>query len=264
MRFRTVDLETTGLPSDDGGPPTGIMELAWCDYVVGEPIGKPVSMLVDCGIPVTIEARAIHHISDEMVAGELKPDEAVPKLAAGDHAYLVAHNVDHEKRYVGTGFKPGSTDELRDWICTYKPALRLWDSAPGHKLQELRYFLKLDDADDFDPKLAEPPHRAAGDAYVCAHLLRRMLQEAEKQNIDLPRLVKWSAGPGLLVLCYMKKHKGKLWSTVAREDRPYLEWIYEKSDITDRDILATAKFWLKQTAKEQLPLGDGIANPYRP
>lgn len=248
MKFRAVDAETTGLPSDEeGAPPSGMMELGWCDYVPGKPIGKPESVLIDCGIPVSIEARAVHHISDEMVAGELSPTEACRILTDADFDYMCAHNVDHEKHYIGTGFKPGGPEELRPWLCTYKPTLRLWADAPGHKLQELRYYLKLDDADDFDPKLADPPHRAPGDAYVCAHLLRFMLAKAESEAIDMDRLVKWSAGPGLLVMCWMKKHKGKTWSWVAHNDRPYLAWIVDKSDITDRDIRATAKYWLKKT-----------------
>jgi exodeoxyribonuclease X len=182
-----------------------------------------------------------------MVAGELKPSEACALLASGRHEVLVAHNIDHEKHYVGTGVDP-ETDEERPWLCTYKTALRLWPEAPGHKLQELRYFLDLDSGVDFNPKLAEPPHRAGGDAYICAHLLRRLLQEAEKQEVAIDRLVKWSSGPALLVMCWMKKHKGKTWSQVAHDDRPYLEWIFDKSDVKDRDIRATVKYWLKQTA----------------
>lgn len=253
MKFRCTDAETTGLPSDDeAAPRTGMMELGWCDLVDGEPIGAPESVLIDCGIPVSIEARAIHHISDEMVAGELTPTEACRILTDDDFDYMCAHNVDHEKNYIGTGFKPG-TEEMRPWLCSYKPAFRLWPDAPGHKLQELRYFLKLDDAPDFNPRYCEKPHRAPDDAYVCAHLIRRIRQEAEAQGIDLDRLVKWSSGPALLVMCWMKKHKGKTWSQVARDDRPYLEWIYDKSDVKDRDIRATVKYWLKKTE----PAADG-------
>ena len=132
-------------------------------------------------------------------------------------------------------------DESRQWLCTYKIALRLWPDAPGHKLQELRYFLKLDEAKDFESKLALPSHRAGPDAYVGCHLLRKVLAEAEKQGIDHERMVKWSKGPALLYMCFLKKHKGTPWSQVPKD---YLDWIVNKSDITDRDIRATAKFYL--------------------
>lgn len=249
MTYRCIDVETTGLPADD--VVTGLMEIGWCDLRFGI-IHPPQSVLVDSGIPVSIEARAVHHISDEMVAGEIKPDEACKILATGNHEYTCAHNVDFEKNFIGAGTLPNG--EERKWVCTYKTALRLWPDAPGHKLIELRYFFDLDRSDDFDPKLADPPHRAPSDAYVCAHLLRRILQEPK---VTIEQLVRWSSGPALLYMCFMKKHKGKPWHQVAQDDRPYLEWIYDESDVRDRDIRATVKYYLNRTAKPHA--GD---NPY--
>lgn len=232
MTYRCIDAETTGLPAD--GVVTGLMEIGWCDLRFGI-IHPPQSALVDSGIPVSIEARAVHHISDEMVAGEIKPDEACKIVADGEHEYLCAHNVDHEKHYLAPGIRQSDGVD-RKWCCTYKSALRIWPDAPGHKLQELRYFLQLDSAEDFDPKLADPPHRAAADAYVCAHLLRKILKE-----ITVEQLVRWSSGPALLWMCFMKKHKGTPWKDVPKD---YLDWIVNKSEITDRDIRATAKYYL--------------------
>lgn len=251
MSYRCVDIESTGLPAD--GVTTGMMEIGWSD-VRFDIIRPPVSVLVDSGVPVSIEARAVHHISDEMVAGELRPDEACMMFAKGDHQYVCAHNIDFEKHFVGAGAIPG-TEKLREWVCTYKTALRIWPDAPGHKLMELRYFLDLDKAEDFDASMATPPHRAPADAYVCAHLLRRILKEPK---VTIEQLVRWSSGPALLYMCFMKKHKGKPWHQVAQDDRPYLEWIFDKSDITDRDIRATVKYYLNRTARGVSAEG----NPY--
>lgn len=234
MTYRCVDFETTGLPDDE--VPSGIMEAGWCD-IRFDIIHDPESTLVNCQIPVSIGARAVHHISDAMVAEAISPTEAcmllMEEVPVPD--YFVAHNIDHEKKYFSGGSIP--------WICTYKTALRIWPDAPGHKLMELAYYLKLDEDPDFGQGFAFPLHRAPGDAYVCAHLLRRIL----KEGVEIEKLVKWSSGPALLYMCFMKKHKGKPWSQVAREDRDYLEWIYNKSDVKDRDILATVKYWLRQT-----------------
>jgi exodeoxyribonuclease X len=239
VTYRVLDLETTGLPVE--GEASGIMEVGFCDMRF-DIIKPPVSFLVDCGIPVSIGARATHHISDEMVAGEVKPDEACRIIADGDHEYLCAHNVDHEKAYVAPGVR--QSDNLdRKWVCTYKTALRIWPESPGHKLQELRYFLQIDASEDFDPKLADPPHRAGADAYVCAHLLRRILKE-----ITIEQAVRWSSGPALLWMCFLKKHKGTPWKDVPRD---YLDWIVNKSDITDRDIRATAKYYLNHKGNSQ-------------
>jgi exodeoxyribonuclease X len=239
MTYRICDIESTGLPSDKEGEPTGMMEIAWVDLSADGVITPPIAMLVDSGIPCSIPALAVHHITDEMVAGEINPSEACALLANGDHIFICAHNIDFEQKFVGPGIAPG-TDIERKWICTYKCAMRLWPEAPGHKLMELRYFLKLDNEPDFDPKLAMPPHRAAPDAYVCAHLLRKVLAEAKVQNIDHDRLIKWSTGPALLYICFLKKYKGTPWKDVPKD---YLTWILG-SDIKDRDIRATAKYYL--------------------
>ena len=227
MTYLCIDIESTGIPAE--GEVHGIMEVGRCRLKNGF-IKPPESMLVDCGIPVSIGAHATHHISDEMVAGEPEPGVACLWLNSEDNEYFCAHNSDFDRQFFGGGDKP--------WIDTYKTSLRIWPDAPGHKLMELRYFLKLDDAEDFDPKLAYPPHRAAADAYVCAHLLRRILAEPK---IVVESLVKWSSGPALLYMCFLKKHKGTPWKDVPRD---YLDWIVNKSDITDRDIRATAKYYL--------------------
>jgi exodeoxyribonuclease X len=242
MTYRCIDVETTGQPTE-GGPPVGLMEIGFTDMRF-DIIKPPVGHLVDSGIPCSIEARAVHHISDAMVKGAMKPDEANKLIADGDHTYLVAHNIDFEKQFMSPGFAPQST-EVRSWICTYKTALRIWPDAPGHKLHELRYHLDLDAAEDFDPELAMPPHRAPPDSYVCAHLLRRILKE-----ITVEKAVLWSSGPALLYMCWMKKHKGTPWHDVPSD---YLDWIVNKSDVTDRDIRATARYWLKVRAAASKP-----------
>lgn len=240
MKIRPLDFETTGFKGDkEDSTPAGIMEVGYCDMRYDSDsdneISAPIGRLVDCGIPCSIEARAVHHISDEMCAGEIKPQEACALLMEGDHEYFASHNVDMEKSFFGGGD--------RKWLCTYKIGLRLWPDAPGHKLNELRYFLDIDDNADFDLAHVQRPHRAPDDAYICAHVLRRELQEAAIQNIDIERMVSWSKGPALLYMCFMKKYKGTPWHQVPAD---YLRWILEKSDVTDRDIRATAKFYLRK------------------
>ena len=54
-------------------------------------------------------------------------------------------------------------------------------------------------------------------------------------------MARWSKGPALLHMCFLKKYKGTPWRDVPKD---YLDWIVNKSDISDRDIRATAKFYL--------------------
>lgn len=246
MIFRCHDFETTGLPTAEGEK-HGIMEVGFCDLVDNR-VGPVTGFLVNPGRPTSIEARAVHHISDADVADAMSPTDACMILMGQKGApltretpeekpdYFVAHNIDMERAFFGGGEVP--------WLCTYKCALRIWPNAVGHKLQELRYILDVDRNPDFNPEYASHPHRAPDDAYVLAFVLREMLAEAARQEIPIDKLVKYSSGPALLTMCFMKKHKGKLWSQVAREDPSYLDFIVNKSDITDRDIRATARYYL--------------------
>lgn len=231
MIIRCIDFETTGLMTDE--EVHAIMEIGYVD-LADKRMSRPIGELVNPGRPTSIEARAVHHISDDDVAGAISPTEACLILMEGPHQFFCAHNIDFERKFFGGG--------ERQWICTYKTALRVWPEAPGHKLQELRYFLRIDEDPDFNPEKAERPHRAPDDAYVCAFVLRRLMDE-----VTIAELVRWSSGPALLHMCFMKKHKNKPWSQVARDDRDYLDWIYNTSDVKDRDIRATVKYWLKQT-----------------
>lgn len=233
--IRVLDLETTGIP--DEADRHAVVEVGYCDFdeATGA-ISTPVSTLVNPHRPISIGASAVHHIRDCDVADA--PGVEKVFLQLGTATMFCAHNVDFEQQFFGGGDKP--------WLCTYKTALRIWLDAPTHSVQGLRYFLKLDDDPSFDRCRAMPPHRAAADAYVGAHILKHVLKA-----IDLATALRWSKGPALLYMCWLKKHKGTPWHQVPAD---YLDWIVNKSDITDRNIRATAKYYL---TKSQSPKPDG-------
>lgn len=100
MIIRVVDCETTGYPEDD---PVGLVEIGWYDLdYEARSIGSPVTYFVNPGHPIPPSARAIHHISDEDVAGAMPPDQAaallLKDLREGD--ILCAHNADFEKVFI--------------------------------------------------------------------------------------------------------------------------------------------------------------------
>lgn len=238
--IRSIDFETTGAPEED--KPQAICEAGWTDIHVNladvrtglmqVEVGEPNSMLVNPGRPMPHEARAVHHISDEDVAGCPSPDVACRTLGEGQVDYFCAHNADFEKAFFGGGGRP--------FICTYKVALRVWPDAESHSLQFLRYWLAL----DIDQSLGLPAHRAGPDAYVGAALMARILSEPDCP--DFETMVRWSKGPALLPRINFGMHRGKKWEDVPAS---YLEWIIEKSDL-DRDAKANAKHWLKQRRGE--------------
>lgn len=226
MIIRCIDFETTGIPSEDDAH--AIVEIGWCDLTM-EPlfVDAPQSVLCNPGRPIPHEAMAVHHITDSDVADA---DGHVSVL--GDPDYFAAHNADYERQFLFIE-KPV--------ICTWKVALRLWPDASSHSLQFLRYHLGL----QTKGLLADPPHRAGPDAYLCALLLERIISEA---RCSLEDMCRWSSGPALLPRCPLTKHRGKKWDDVPSD---YLDFIVFKSTGLDRHVVATAKYWLKQREAQQ-------------
>lgn len=228
MRIRCCDLETSGL-----GPGAKIIEIGAWDIVDANDAGAAEiesrgESLVNPGRSIDPEASAVHHLLAADVA-KAEPFEAVwPRFRPdSDVVALAAHRADFEKSFL----TPALTGDGVAWICTWRCALRLWPEAPNHQLQTLRYWLGL----AVDPEIANQAHRAWPDAYVCAHLLRRMLDEASYAT-----LVEWSSYPGLLPLCHIGKHKGKQWAEVPSD---YLQWMVKQTDMAP-DLVFTAKHHL--------------------
>lgn len=219
MIIRCIDFETTGIPSETDRH--AIVEIGWCD-LADETVGEPEAVLCNPGRPIPHEAMAVHHITDEDVATATGTMDVL-----GQPDYFVAHNADYERQFFETTVP---------FICTYKVALRLWPESQSHSLQFLRYHLGL----PVKRELALLAHRAGPDAYVCAHLMQRILDDGRASIDDMLR---WSGGPGLLPRCTIGKHYGKPWEEVPTD---YLEWIVYKATDMDVTIKANAKHHLKK------------------
>lgn len=237
MIFRAIDFEATGIPSEaEDAPPVGICEVGHCDLSLAEAFGEaefagPIhAHLCDPGIPMQLEACAVHHIIDADVKGHPPFDPA--ELMVGKPDFFVAHNADFERKFFDGGETP--------WIDTYKIALRVWPDAPSHGLQFLRYWLDL----PADRAKASPPHRAGPDAYVCALLMQRILLES---TIPLADMARFSNGIALLPRINFGMHRGSKWSDVPAS---YLDWILSDKNDLDKTVKANARYWLKQRVAE--------------
>lgn len=228
MLVRVIDTETTGIPSDNE-PHHALCEIGWCDIVDGK-IGEPHQRFVNPGRPIPTAAKAIHHITDDMVADAIDPSVACRTLMEGQPDVFFAHNAEFDRQF----FRGGDTP----FLCSYKIALRFWPDAEKHTNQFLRYYLDV----KLDPAKADPPHRAGADAYVTAHIAALILAEAEERGIKIEDMARWSKGPALLPRITFGKHKGMKWEEAPTD---YLEWIAFKSEM-DRDAKANAKHWLKE------------------
>lgn len=230
MIIRCFDFETTGIPSADDAH--AVVEVGICNLHVDDAdeshvvtIEAPRSALCNPGRPIPHEAMAVHHITDAMVADAT--GNAQFFAFAGEVDYFAAHNADYEAQFYPVH---------GPLICTWKVALRVWPDEPAHNLQFLRYRLGLPVEDGF----ADPPHRAGPDAYLCALLLARILEE---KRCTLDDMVRWSSGRALLPRCPLTKHKGKKWEDVPWD---YLNWIVNKAEEMDPNVRANAKLEMRK------------------
>lgn len=231
MKVRVVDLETTGTPEErQRGKSVGIVEFAFCDVDDGGVVSRPTSSLVNPGISIPPEARAVHHISDAMVSGAMSPTDACMRLMGGMEPgdMFCAHNAEFERAFFAGGAFP--------WICTMKCAKHLWPEAPSFSNQALRYWLDLDPEFAW-PELTMPPHRAGPDAYVTAHIFARLTLMKHPSS-----LIELTNTPVLQRTVRFGKNVGQPRSDM---DQGFLQWVLDKD--FDSETKHTARYWLNKS-----------------
>lgn len=230
--IRCIDVETT---STNEPPDSAICEIGWCDVAM-EPsddgrwtpvvrADRAQAMVINPGIPITPEARAVHHLSDADVSSGASLRDVLPQMIDGAD-FFAAHSSAYEKKFLADllGDKP--------WICTLKAARRVWPDAPAHSLQVLRYWRDL-------PTVSGAPHRAGPDSYVGALILVDLINS----GASVRDMIAWEKVPSLLPgAVRFGKHKGTAWRELPSD---YLDWIVNKSDM-DEDAKFTASHWLRE------------------
>jgi exodeoxyribonuclease X len=195
--LRTFDVETAGyIPPQPGD----LIEIGWCDAVWNGDhflVMPPSSILVKPDRPVTHEGMSVHHITEDDLAHAMTREAAMAYVQNLPQA--VAYAAHHAV------FELGVLPELagEKWVCTHKCGAKLFPDAEKHTNQFLRYHLEV----PLDRHMAQPPHRAAPDSYVTAHLLLRFLQET-----DLRTLLQISSQPLVMPRINHGDYRGKRWS----------------------------------------------------
>jgi exodeoxyribonuclease X len=230
MNIVIVDTETTGLD-----PATAdIVELA----TVTVPHMNTFSTLVKPSVPIELQAMACHHITEDMVEDEASIHHAIDTSPLLKADVLVAHNAIFDKGFIN---KSNNADLIdKPWVCTWRCARHLWPDSPSHSNQVLRYWLpdlnKELYVGDQTAIMKLPPHRALVDAWVTAHIFKRMLAE---RSID--ELIDLSTKPVLERTCRFGMHYDKPWSQVPKS---YLRWMLNQKPGFDEDVVYTAKYHL--------------------
>lgn len=225
MEFLFFDTETTGNMPED--------MLCQIAYKLGD---ESFSALYKPAKTIPPEASAVHHITNKMVADkhDFKSSPEYTKIKAlfeNNKTIPVAHNAKFD---IGMLKKEGI--EIGPYICTLRLARYLDEEQkiPRYNLQYLRYFL--------DIEVDAVAHDALGDVTVLEVLFGRLRDKFVEQNSGdmekaIAKMIEISAQPSFMHVINFGKHAGKKIVDIVREDKSYLEWLYnqKKQNSTDEE-----------------------------
>jgi len=217
-RFIVADVETTGMDHD-----AGIVEIAWIEIDENLKEIQRFRSLIDPEIPISPGAMGVHHISDEMVAGEptMKEllEDVIPGYFGDAEVIMAAHNAVFDYRFIHPHIP------IKESVCTLRLARYVWPDAPDHRIQTLRYHFGLEGG--------RGAHGALQDCETTLSLLRYLCASEGYTLSDLRGMCR-----GLLPVkrAYRGKHRGDL---IINIPRGYLTWMLG-TDI-DPDLRASVK-----------------------
>jgi exodeoxyribonuclease X len=223
--FFYLDTETT-----DSSPADRLCQIAFKTED-----GLTVNGLFNPGMPISIDAMAVHHITNEMVQDKsvFRGSDAwtqLQDLMTSDSNVMVAHNaafdVDMLKK---EGIEPKKV------VCTFKLARYLDKDGviPRYGLQYLRYYLNLN--------VDATAHTALGDILVLEAVFRHFHAQAVEEFGDdaVAKIIEVSNKPVLYRRMPFGKHKGLKMEEVPFD---YLKWL-ATTDL-DVDLRYTVEHYL--------------------
>lgn len=234
MHIILLDTETTDLD-----PTRRMVQFAYKNTMSG----KIVNEYFKPPMPISFGAMAIHHITNEMVAG--KPlfegsiflQELVEDLDGG---VLVAHNAAFDIEVL----KNEGVSVVQS-IDTLRVARHLIVSEQ-YSLQYLRYFLNLTVGEVV-------AHDALGDIIVLEALfnyLKKVATDKFGEAGVIEKMIELTKTPVLLNNFGFGKYRGKTFEEVSATDHGYLSWLLgsESAKSTaeqNEDLMATLKHYCK-------------------
>lgn len=238
-RIMVLDTETTGDQETDQVIELAVTHLWQVEQALPrEPVWEEANShwdLICPTVPISIGARAVHHITDEELEDKPTMDEMIRSkrlnglLAVGHPGdyYVAAHNIAFDVAMLEQSISPHVDPAIYlppKRICTWKCAQHLYPDLEKHGNQYLRYALGLDEK--FGPLNTDlPPHRALPDTLVTSWLVREMLETKTPDE-----LVELTTKRVLQTVCRIGQHRGKSWAEVRRTDSGFLQWMLRQGD----------------------------------
>jgi DNA polymerase-3 subunit epsilon len=165
-RHVVFDTETTGLWPRRGHR---IIEIGAVAVENGVVVGEFTS-LIDAGLKIPVEVQAIHGITDEMLEGQPKPEEALPLFEDFIRdSVLIAHNASFDVGFLRHEFARLQMALPHRHLCTLEMSRRLLPHLPDHTLETV--YLHLCPEAIFHRQ----NHRALDDARMTAKIWLKMM-----------------------------------------------------------------------------------------
>ena len=232
------DTETTGNRDDDKVIQFGAMIVDQRGQV------EAYNEFCSTDVEIKIEAMEVHNITPDMIEGKplAKETSFYQKLEELNNPenYLIAHNISFD---MGMIEKEGFLNSYQ-LIDTLRCAKHLFPEMPYHRLQYLRYALKLyeiENAEAAKHNITIKAHDAIGDVLVMKLFLSKLVAKCREIYPDynpMEKLADLTKTPVLIKTFKFGKHKGKEIAEVAREDSGYLNWMQKNMDL-DEDLKYT-------------------------
>ncbi len=137
-RYVALDVETTGLSPKNGDRVIEIGAVA----IENQSIVDEFSSLIDVDKIIPRQVQRVYGITNEMLYGEPKPDEALPefyKFIAG--SILIAHNASFDIGFLRNEFALLSMSLNNRSLCTLKMSRKQYPHLPNHKLETVSRYL---------------------------------------------------------------------------------------------------------------------------
>lgn len=238
-KYILFDTETTGNALEDRIIQVGGMVIHnKTDIEVYDELCNP-------DIDIKLEAMEVHNIVPEMIEDKgLCIDTNFYKklLELNDPSnYLIAHNINFD---MGMLIKEGFENQYTT-IDTLRCAKHLYSELPYHRLQYLRYALKLYQTEEQEAKslgITIKAHDAIGDVLVMKLFLRELVKKCTSSYPDydpLEKLAELTQTPVLITKFRFGKYKGQEIAAVAKEDIGYLQWMRSNMADLDEDMKYT-------------------------
>lgn len=191
------------------------IEVAYFPVLPSLQAGPTTTLRFNPGQPIAHGAMAVHHITDEDVAGEVlwgNTEWVLPD----DVDFIIGHNIDFDWESLGRPAVPR--------ICTLALARHLWPTADSHTQGALIYRLEPPET---ARALTKGAHGAAADIQMTFVLLKHILAQ-------IPHIQGWRALHAqseiarIPTIMSFGKHKGM---AVAALPRDYRRWLLNQADI---------------------------------